>query len=380
MPESGTQRRDARAHRDQNQVVTAVSIQIEAVASHAEQIEALAFLHLEDFDACSRASFDQDLQFAIFGRAGESKVGGLFTIDAEHRDLARYKSDAVRLLCANRQQIKRTNVVPLIAYSGDYEWPCFGFRHPSQIVIYYCAPPKRKASVVTPAHLMLESGTDMNAHTNSLHGSITGRNLLALISIFVCAIAVQAQSGRRSSNGPPTTPTVSGPKTVEKTTAKAPKLQLLVGVEDRNPLTNVPYYLSDTVLDNCVRRLNEAAEINATQSGRGMTRADAGNKAKAEKEAYVVWLQIESDITPTAKQQKNGPDELYVRYTIFEPATARIKQWGRTHQQIYKTGQGGVSTSSKSSPLYSEYALKQAAKEAAERVLEAFEIKIRDDQ
>jgi hypothetical protein len=207
------------------------------------------------------------------------------------------------------------------------------------------------------------------------------RQVLLIFSvIFVCATVAQAQSGRRSSSGQPTAPSVSGPKTVEKTPVKAPKIQLLVGVEDRNPFMNVPYYLSDTVLDNCVRRLNEAAEINASQSGRGMTRAEASTRAKAQKEAYVIFLQIESDITLTAKQAKNGPDELYVRYTIFEPATARIKQWGRTHQQIYKTGQGGVSTSSKSSPVYSEYALKQAAKEAAERVLEAFEIKIRDEQ
>ncbi len=220
----------------------------------------------------------------------------------------------------------------------------------------------------------------MKAHTENLHAIVTKRNLLAVFFMIVIPIAVVAQSGRRSSNGQPTAPSVSGPKTVEKTPVKAPKIQLLVGVEDRNPLLNVPYYLSDTVLDNCVRRLNDAAEINARQSGRGMTRADAGIKAKAQKEAFVIFLQIETDLTPSAKQAKNGPDELYVRYTIFEPATARIKQWGRTHQQIYKTGQGGVSTSSKSSPVYSEYALKQAAREAAERVLEAFEIKIRDER
>jgi hypothetical protein len=229
---------------------------------------------------------------------------------------------------------------------------------------------------------MLESRTDMNASTSNLHGSTTGRNLLALFLLLAVTIAVVAQSGRRSSNGQPTAPSVSGPKTIEKTPVRAPKIQLLVGVEDRNVLMNVPYYLSDTVLDNCVRRLNDATEISASTSGRGMTRADAISRAKAEKEAYVIFLQIESDITPSAKQSKNGPDELYVRYTIFEPATARIKQWGRTHQQIYKVGRGGVSvpTSSKNSPLYSEYALKQAAKEAAERVLEAFEIKIRDEQ
>ena len=224
----------------------------------------------------------------------------------------------------------------------------------------------------------------MNTHSNRQLLFRHLRKASILFSImFVCTCATHAQSGRRStSTSPTTTPSVSGPKTIEKTPPKAPKVQLLVGIEDNYPFMNVPYYLSDTVLDNCVRRLNDAAEINARPAGRGMTRADAISKAKAQKEAFVVWLQIESDINDSGKPPKNGPDELYVRYTIFEPATARIKQWGRTHQQIYKVGRGGVSvpTSSKNNPLYSEYALKQSAKEAAERVLEAFEIKLREDR
>jgi hypothetical protein len=227
---------------------------------------------------------------------------------------------------------------------------------------------------------MLVFREDMKSHSNNLCAIANSRNLLAVFFLLAITITVDAQSGRRSSSGQTTAPSVSGPKTVEKATVKAPKIQLLISVEDHNLLVGVPYYLSDTVLDNCVRRLNDAAEINATTAGRGMTHAEAVVRAKAQKEAFVIFLQIESDIAPSAKQAKNGPDELYVRYTIFEPATARIKQWGRTHQQIYKTGQGGVSTSSKNSPVYSEYALKQAAREAAERVLEAFEIKLRDEQ
>ena len=227
---------------------------------------------------------------------------------------------------------------------------------------------------------MLEFRKNMKSHINILGVIATNRNLLTLVFLLAITVTVKAQSGRRSSNGQTTAPSVSGPKTVEKTPVKAPKIRLLVSVEDRNPLVSVPYYLSDTVLDNCVRHLNDATEVNAVVARRSMTRAEAVIRAKAEKEAFVVFLQIESDVAPTAKQAKNGPDELYVRYTIFEPVTARIKQWGRTHQQIYKTGQGGVSTSSKSSPVYSEYALKQSAKEAAERVLEAFEIKISDEQ
>lgn|GEM_PF-847506 len=233
---------------------------------------------------------------------------------------------------------------------------------------------------MTPAHLVLVFRKDMKPHTNILRAIVTNRNLVAVCFLLAIAITVDAQSGRRSSSGQSTAPSVSGPKTVEKTPVRVPKIQLLVSIEDRNQLASVPYYLSDTVLDNCVRRLNDAVEINATVARRSMTRAEASTKAKAQKEAFVIFLQIESDITPSAKQAKNGPDELYVRYTIFEPATARIKQWGRTHQQIYKTGQGGVSTSAKNSAVYSEYALKQAAREAAERTLEAFEIKIRGEQ
>jgi len=155
---------------------------------------------------------------------------------------------------------------------------------------------------------------------------------------------------------------------------------LLVGIEDRSTFGTIPYYLFDTVLDNCVRRLGEANDVIPKSLGRSVARTDAINRAKNEKETYVVWLQLGSDLEDAGKQSKNGPDELYVRYTIFEPVTGKIKQAGRTHKQIYRVGRGGVSapTSSKNNPLYSEYAVKQAAREAAERVLDAFDLVLRN--
>src|ERR1043166_598445 len=90
--------------------------------------------------------------------------------------------------------------------------------------------------------------------------------LLPLIAILLtCATGAEAQSGRRSTGGPTTTaPSVSGPKAVEKKPEKPPSLQLLLGVEDPDVFTNIPYYLSDTVLDNCLRRLSEASDVMAT--------------------------------------------------------------------------------------------------------------------
>jgi hypothetical protein len=154
---------------------------------------------------------------------------------------------------------------------------------------------------------------------------------------------------------------------------------LLVGIDNRDPMSNIPYYVTDTVIDNCVRRLGDASEVIVTSAGRGMNRAEAIKRAKEETVRYVVWLQIGSELADSGRQQKkNQMDELYVSYTILEPGTAKFKQSGRSHHQIYQTGRGGVSTPTKNGPLYSEYALKQAARETAERVLAAFDIKLRD--
>jgi hypothetical protein len=209
------------------------------------------------------------------------------------------------------------------------------------------------------------------------------RRTAALIAIvFASALVTQAQSGRRSNGGGTTTttaPSVSGPKTMEKKPEKPARLQLLVGIDNRDITSNIPYYVTDTVIDNCVRRLGDASDVVVTSAGRGMNRAEAVKRAKEETVRYVVWLQIGSELADSGKQpSKNSVDELYVSYTILEPGTAKFKQSGRSHHQIYQTGRGGVSTPNKNSPLYSEYALKQAARETAERVLAAFEIKLSD--
>src|SRR5262249_9746096 len=146
-----------------------------------------------------------------------------------------------------------------------------------------------------------------------------GRNItmtqrsLAVAIVFACVFIASAQSGRRSTGGSPTaSPSVSGSKNIEKKPEKPLSLHLLAGIEDADPLMNLPYYLSDTVLDNCLRRLSDAAEVIATSAGRGMTRSDAIRRAKEEKDRYVVWLQIGSGFASSRKPSKNGPDELYV--------------------------------------------------------------------
>src|SRR6266700_7397341 len=149
------------------------------------------------------------------------------------------------------------------------------------------------------------------------HHPLRAAVLFVAIAVTFAAVA-QAQSGRRSA------------KSADKT-EKPPqrKVSLLVSVEDRDQFSNIPYYLADSALDNCIDRLRDVAEISVSSSARGMSRAEAIHRAKAEKEIYVVWLQVVSEIPIGARPAKKGPDELYLRYTIFEPGDVKPKAEGR---------------------------------------------------
>ena len=207
------------------------------------------------------------------------------------------------------------------------------------------------------------------------------KSLFAVVILFASVTALQAQSGRRSTGGSTTsttttTPSVAGPKTVEKKPAPAPKVQLLVGIARQDAFSNVPYYIYDTVLEDCIRRLGEA-EIVFANSGGNMNRGDAARAAKQEKIRWVVNLDIRSIYTDSGRQIKNNQDELYVSYVVMEPETAKIKYSGQTRQHIYQNGRGGISVPSRNGGVYSEYSIKQAADEVADRILSHFDISVR---
>jgi hypothetical protein len=205
---------------------------------------------------------------------------------------------------------------------------------------------------------------------------------ITLSILALCATAAIAQSGRKSTGGSTTTtvaPSVSGPKPVEKKPEVSKRIQLLVGIDKHQAFVSIPYYLYDTVLDNCIRRLGEADIVMPTSAGSDFNRAAAIKAAKQETVRYVVLLNLGSEYADAGKQVKNGQDELYVDYVMFEPETAKVKTSGRAHQHIYQTGRGGINLPTKNSPIYSDYAIKQAAIEVANRILSAFDIKIRGE-
>ena len=207
---------------------------------------------------------------------------------------------------------------------------------------------------------------------------------LLLIAIALLSFSVApAQSGRRSSSGTTTTttttaaPTTSGTKKVEAKPAES-KLQLLVGIDRPNAFTTTPYYVYDTVLSDCMRRLDEANIVFSTSGGNNMNRAEAVKAAKQETTRWVVSLEVRSFYAESGRQVKAEEDELYVEYTVIEPVTGKIKRSGRTQHHLYQNGRGGVSVPSpRDNRGYSEYSIKQAAREAADKILAGFDITIR---
>ena len=206
------------------------------------------------------------------------------------------------------------------------------------------------------------------------------RFLLVVAALLAFATAVAAQAGRRgttrsSTPQPASTPTEPSQNPTESTAKKAPAIQLLVGVDDPSALSGVPPYFADTALEVCVRRLSEPAGVSVTAGPRTLTRGDAVKAAKAETVRYVVWLQVGNSSGDAGRQATGSSDEYYVTFLLLEPVTAKIKQSGRISGGSRKAGNVGVGLPSSRNGIYVEQVIKDAARQAAERILSALGIK-----
>jgi hypothetical protein len=205
----------------------------------------------------------------------------------------------------------------------------------------------------------------------------SARRLVLVLAFSIASTAVvAAQSGRRATTKP-LPPPVSEPKDVETKPEKAARIQLLVGLDDPSWFDGTPFYLSNTLRDECLKRLGESSGVDAKPAVERMTRADALKIAKRETQRYVVWLQLGSDVAESGRQVSNREeDELYVSYFVLEPATAKVTKSGRTSYSMYKKGNVGISSPSRRNTVYHEHAARELGREVADKILAAFAIKI----
>lgn len=202
------------------------------------------------------------------------------------------------------------------------------------------------------------------------------QRFVLLTVIVIGATAVAAQSGRREKpkSPVPAAPSDSETKAPETKTDKAPRLQLLVGIQQTGAFDGVPPYVEGHVLSVCLGRLNEAGGVKATTTSDRMTRNDAIKLAKGESGRYVIWLEVRNE-SMGASGSSNRRLELSVNYVIFEPVTAKVKNSGRAQHGTYGKGPVGIGLPPTSGSA-SDYAIKESAREAADKILSAFEITV----
>lgn len=209
--------------------------------------------------------------------------------------------------------------------------------------------------------------------------ALFARRLVLLLAVLIASTAVVvAQSGRRGApkSPVPTAPSVPTPPEVQPQPKTSSRLQMLVAIDNPSGFDQVPYRSADLALDACVRRLAESNDVKPTPALQPMTRGEALKAAKAETSRYVVWLQVRNERADYGADVSSQSAQLYVTYVIYEPGTAKTKASGRAQYSAGRVGNVGVNVPGMGDALSSDYAIRESARLAADKILDAFQIKI----
>jgi hypothetical protein len=195
--------------------------------------------------------------------------------------------------------------------------------------------------------------------------------VLVLLGLtFVFGTSSPAQSGRRAAKPlspavpTPTPEPTPGPKA---TPASKPQINVLVGMDRNGGFQNFPSYFYTTALESFIKELSKEARLKVVDGGE-MTRGEATKKAKQEKEGYVVHLQLGLDSMNPSARSDDARDAV-VQYILMAPATTKVEASGQFYARIYQNR--GI-LRQPTSGIYNDYALKEAAKAAAEGVAKFF--------
>ena len=179
------------------------------------------------------------------------------------------------------------------------------------------------------------------------------------------ALTAQAQSGRRQVKPPPAAPVPTPtpePTPVSKPVADKDELLFSVGADRGDAFTNFPLSYYDAMLRGCADRLRQGSSASVDVSSQTTSRGDAIKKAKSGS-GYVVLLTLKYEA------MARTADDLVLEFVVFAPGTSKIVTAGNSYVSGRRAGPVVVGPPTGSSGLYREYLVKQAAEDAANRIL-----------
>jgi hypothetical protein len=191
--------------------------------------------------------------------------------------------------------------------------------------------------------------------------------------VAICALAVVAQSGRRARKPEPA-PAPSPEATPTPPPAQKPKppptFTFIVGLDGFGDFNAISPSIYTGVLRNCAGRLDSSIAVKAEIGPHDMSRADAIRQAKSEKETYVVWIRLRPNTVSGETGVPDDPNNVFIEYWVFAPTTAKVATTGNTFPEAYRNKVIRVPTSG----VDGDYYLNQAARGAAERILDHFHL------
>jgi len=188
------------------------------------------------------------------------------------------------------------------------------------------------------------------------------------------ALVVMAQSGRRVRKSTATPVPTPEATPLPRPPPEKPKaaFTFIVGLDKYGEFSRISLNAYSGVLRSCADRLDDSPVVKAEVSSRDLSRSAAIRKAKEEKEAYIVWLQLRPNTLTGQTGVYDDPYNVYVEYSVFAPTTAKQVTSGNTYPEAYRNKRVRVPTG----PIEGNYYLNQAARGAAERILDHFHVRL----
>lgn len=199
---------------------------------------------------------------------------------------------------------------------------------------------------------------------------------LALLVVFCCLAAANAQSGRRQAKPPAPAPVQAA--TPEPTPVPTPKrdeneINFLVAAGDRGASTSLaPISYHTAAMEGCAEQLRKRMSLDVDVSHREITRGEAIAKAKGGKTTYVVLITLMVD---RMSATSSGNVEYEVDYVVFAPETAKVMASGRIYENSARAGPLSIPRpGSATLPSYREQLIRRAGAEAADRILKSLHL------
>jgi hypothetical protein len=225
---------------------------------------------------------------------------------------------------------------------------------------------------------------------------------LALALCVASAATAGAQSGRRkpAPMSPVPTPTPAAPaEEGESESESRPRRQ--VGVAGQlsfvvyrldNAFPHVDFNVENMLMNAFMDRLTRSKDLTANHGGKRISRKEAQEIARSESRSHVVLVELELDSGLASGRGTAGGQtdmrSLSVKTYVYEMGTGTLKYVDQTSQRPYRqttgTTIGGIrlplpAPRARIERFPGELQLEQAARDAADRIMQRFNLRLPPD-